>query len=242
MADVWPLSIPPTEKLILLKLADCANDDGDNAYPSIETMVKETGVCKRTVQYTLRKLQASSFISVQKGSTQHRSTIYHINLDAIRGAKSACLENPEVQSETSRGANDDVQGCKVIAPDPSLTVIESSCGANAPTRLFSEEIETKPTRRHQPITDAFLAELQAENPDVDVHDIYASASNLKRWDGYKDKRRGLRAEIGYARERREKFSGQRQPPPRVDRRVPLSEDPENMANWAMLKPRQEMFE
>jgi hypothetical protein len=34
-ARVWELDLPPSEKLVLLKLADFADDGGGNAWPSV---------------------------------------------------------------------------------------------------------------------------------------------------------------------------------------------------------------
>lgn len=61
----------------------------------------------------------------------------------------------------------------------------------------SESLSESP-KRHKPIDEAFIAELQAENPTVNVLQVYERAKNRKTWDGYKDVRRALRDHVGYA--------------------------------------------
>ena len=64
-----------------------------------------------------------------------------------------------------------------------------------------ENIQGEPSARairHKPIDEAFIAELQAEHPSVNVLEVYERAQNRKTWDGYKDKRRALRDHVGYA--------------------------------------------
>jgi hypothetical protein len=56
MAQVWQTDLPPTERLVLLALADCANHEGE-CWPSIATLVRKTGASERTVQRALRVIE-----------------------------------------------------------------------------------------------------------------------------------------------------------------------------------------
>lgn len=58
MSLVWDLDLPAFEKLVLLALADCANDEG-LAWPSIATLRRKTNAGERTVQRSLRALETS---------------------------------------------------------------------------------------------------------------------------------------------------------------------------------------
>ena len=120
MALVWDLDLPSTEKLVLLKLADCADDAGANAYPGVQTLGDCCGLSRRAVQYVLRKLEEAGLIEVQKRAVFDHSTVYRIHTE--RGAKIAPLD--------IGGANDDVGGrnlrhegahdVRPIRPDPSM--------------------------------------------------------------------------------------------------------------------------
>ena len=119
MAQVWQLDLPSTEKLVLLKLADCADDAGANTYPSVQTLGSCCGLSRRAVQYVLRKLEDAGLIEVQKRAVFDHSTVYRVR--AERGAKIAPLD--------VGGANDDMGGrnlrhegahvVRPIHPDPS---------------------------------------------------------------------------------------------------------------------------
>lgn len=128
-------------------------------------------------------------------------------------------------------------------PDPvPHTRSKDRVGAAAPVPLFSDEPkQAKP--RHQPVTPAFLADMQAEHPDLDVRGLYERVQNLRRWDGYKDKRRGFKVEIGYEREKLARFAASSQqggqPPPKSSIRFDPRTDPEFGGDWD--RPRQEVL-
>lgn len=56
MTQVWETPMPAKDKLVLLALADCANDEG-LAWPSITTLARKCGCDERTVQRNLRELE-----------------------------------------------------------------------------------------------------------------------------------------------------------------------------------------
>ena len=77
MAEVWELTgLEPSEKLILLSLADNSNDSGV-CWPSVSNMVRKTGLSERTVQGTVSALvMAGHLTRVQRSG---RSTIYTVH-------------------------------------------------------------------------------------------------------------------------------------------------------------------
>lgn len=57
MTNVWERSdINPTQKLVLLALADWANDEG-LCWPSINRLASKTGIAGRSVQRVIRQLE-----------------------------------------------------------------------------------------------------------------------------------------------------------------------------------------
>lgn len=65
MTQVWAMELPAKQKLILLALADCANDEG-LAWPSIATIARKCGCDERTVQRNLRDLETAGKIARQE--------------------------------------------------------------------------------------------------------------------------------------------------------------------------------
>ena len=47
---VWDQPMPPSEKIVLLRLADHANPDGGDVYPSVASVAAHTGISTRQVQ------------------------------------------------------------------------------------------------------------------------------------------------------------------------------------------------
>lgn len=61
MSSLWDLKLNPTVKLVLLALADCANDEG-LAWPSITTLARKASVGERTVQRSLVEARSLGLI------------------------------------------------------------------------------------------------------------------------------------------------------------------------------------
>lgn len=92
MADVWRLDLPTIDKMILLIIADHANDEGTQAYPSQATMAAKASISIRTVQRSVNNLVNRGFIKVFKGAggsadcrDDRRPHLYQINVGKLRG-------------------------------------------------------------------------------------------------------------------------------------------------------------
>ena len=138
MAGVWKLADPAAQKIVLLKLADCANDAGANAFPSVATMARECGLSERSVQNALRRLTSSGRIDVQAPATRYTSTIYR-----VMGARGAPLAGPGVRHpDGARGANNDGSGVHVER-------IMGAGGAPDPLKRSIKEIRQENRRRER---------------------------------------------------------------------------------------------
>ena len=62
MSVVWELDLPDSEKLALLALADCANDEG-YCWPSMATLAKKCSKSDRTVQKAIQSLMEKGHLS-----------------------------------------------------------------------------------------------------------------------------------------------------------------------------------
>lgn len=76
MSLVWELDLPDSEKLVLLALADCANDEG-YCWPSIETIKKKCSKSERTVQNCIRTLCVKGHLTQKPGT--HKSWDYLVH-------------------------------------------------------------------------------------------------------------------------------------------------------------------
>lgn len=89
------------ELLLALALADHADDNGENVYPSVASLMGKTRQSKRTVQYQLRKMEEAGWLQLvaHEGGGRGRAREYRINPDWIKGADIAPI------SKDGKGAN-----------------------------------------------------------------------------------------------------------------------------------------
>ncbi len=84
LASECPLR--PAAKAVLQQLAWYAHDDGKEAYPSVITIARRTGLKRRTVQKVLRELEAQQIIYAvgsRLGGRRH-TTHYAINIRKLQ--------------------------------------------------------------------------------------------------------------------------------------------------------------
>jgi hypothetical protein len=96
MTAIWELDLPAEQQQILLAMADHAHDDGTHCYPGIAYLAWKTGRSERTIQRTLRALQATGLVYVvgyEKGGRGH-ATEYAI--DPTKGVRKSPFINERV--------------------------------------------------------------------------------------------------------------------------------------------------
>ena len=82
MTDVWKVNIQSAKKMVLLALADSANDEGTNCFPSVATIIEKCSMGERTVFRHLASLEEDGFIS--RHERPGRSTNYVLNVVEIQ--------------------------------------------------------------------------------------------------------------------------------------------------------------
>lgn len=92
MSEVWRTDLPTTEKMVLLVIADHANDEGTESWPSQATIAKKASISIRTVQRAVNALVRAGYLRMEKhagGSAScredRRPHRYTINLGRLRG-------------------------------------------------------------------------------------------------------------------------------------------------------------
>src|SRR5690606_29236448 len=86
MAACWPLQMPPTQKAVLISLADNANDHGD-CWPSLSTITMRTCFGKTAVIAAIRWLEEHGALEADRSNgrhTRYRLTPDLFNLSASR--------------------------------------------------------------------------------------------------------------------------------------------------------------
>jgi hypothetical protein len=85
MSLVWEKSDHKgSELLTLLAIADNANDETAEAYPSLGLLSTKTRLAPRSVQYVLDKLYASGELELVKRGRWGVANLYRINTQALR--------------------------------------------------------------------------------------------------------------------------------------------------------------
>ena len=109
MSEVWRTKLPTVEKMVLLVIADHANDEGTEAWPSQATIATKASISVRTVQRAVNSLVSSGFLRLEKhagGSANcredRRPHRYTMIISALRGDAAT--------TRTVRGDADDDNG------------------------------------------------------------------------------------------------------------------------------------
>lgn len=90
----WSLALPPTPKIVLLALADEANDDG-YTFPSVAYLAQKCSLGDRTVQRVLRKLTRDRYVSVEHRFRRDRARTSNGYRLMINGPPSNCHRSPD---------------------------------------------------------------------------------------------------------------------------------------------------
>lgn len=142
-AMIWAWEVDgltSTTKLVLLSLAQHANEDGAHAFPSVATIAAECRLSERSVQNGLRALEAEGYITVVRRLRQ--SSVFSLRMDlhivASRAAKAAPAKGAAVApikgaAVAPQGESGAFEGA-AVAPEPVQEPIHEPADAGAPAR------------------------------------------------------------------------------------------------------------
>lgn len=79
-----PSKIKSQEKLVLLALCDCANDQGRSIYPSIGTLSIKTALSERSIQRSIKTLKGAGLILLTEKSKRYSTNEYAIHVQNLQ--------------------------------------------------------------------------------------------------------------------------------------------------------------
>jgi hypothetical protein len=76
LSPAWETNLSCPAKLVLISLADQANDEG-YCWPSVQTLMKRTGLCERSIRGHLTDLENAGHLT--RGFRNGHSTVYNVH-------------------------------------------------------------------------------------------------------------------------------------------------------------------
>jgi hypothetical protein len=101
MSLVWELDIEHSERIILLAMADHANDDGQNCYPSNAYLAWKTGYSERSVRRIHRALELTGIITRVAHQEGGRGFATEYRLNVEKGDKKSPFSNEKRRTSTT---------------------------------------------------------------------------------------------------------------------------------------------
>lgn len=169
MSQVWEKELNHSEQAILLAMADFADDDGRNCYPSYKRLAWKTGYSERQVARIIKGLCAQGILSIARESTQHQSTHYWIRLDKARNKEPFRVDTMSTLEE-SRVDICDIQGRQM--EHPGWTSATSRVDTMSTDPLIEPPIE--------PSLDPFP--LPAAKPPTPQQEMFEAICEAIGWD------------------------------------------------------------
>lgn len=141
MALVWEFDLPATEKLVLLVIADHADDYGENAYPGIARIARRASVTDRHARRILHDLAARGYLRIdrQRGGGLDLRADRRPNRYAILGLTSVSGRDLNGGTSTSERGDMGVRhGGTPVSSDTSVEPSENHPSLNEIRGRFAE--------------------------------------------------------------------------------------------------------
>jgi hypothetical protein len=143
MAAVWPLDLRVSEKLVLLALADNANDEG-YCWPLVSTLMAKCSLCERAVQQALATLVAAAHITIHR---RHGRSNYF----RVHPSKSCTPQEMHPASSAPTPASDAPHPPQTMHPPPAsgapITIIEPSSESSRNQKTVAKARDDGPVNR-----------------------------------------------------------------------------------------------
>lgn len=187
MTLAWQTQLPSTEKLVLLALADNANDEGQ-CFPSVPTLVAKCGMGERTVQGVISRLRDDGHLTCHYRTG--RSTVYIVH-PVLTPAAAAPPQNTHPASAAPYPRSSRTPTPAAAAPTPAaaapITITQPSCEPSL-NRQSARKRASTPTATRLPAdfvlsperrTVAVAERLDAERTFAKFCDYWRAASGAR---------------------------------------------------------------
>ena len=179
MTQVWRMALAPSEKMVLLALADAANDDGVTWLAVVSKraskldLVKKTALSERTVQRSIQTLCTMGLLS--RDEREGRGVVYTLTLD----------QPPSPCHPSHNGTPVTVSPTPVtVSPKPSINRQSSfSLSEREGARLFDEFWDAYPVKKSKPQAERAYRKALAR---TDHGTLIASLNAQRTWPSWRD--------------------------------------------------------
>lgn len=165
MAAVWEREdLDASERLVMLALADHADDDG-RCYPSIARLHKRTSMTDRGVQKVIARLVEKGFVSIIQNGGRSGANLYIVSPTPEPRSP---LNDVHPRTTFTTPPNVVPKTPEPRSPKPSRTIIEPSVVREALCEVVSEEV-----------ADGFIAHRKAKRSKLTPHAAKLIADSLR---------------------------------------------------------------
>jgi hypothetical protein len=179
MSWVWENSkAEGVDRLVLLAVADSANDMGMDAYPSVTTLVRKTGVSERTVQRSLKRLASIGELHIASNAGRNGVNVYRVLMVSPRHPVTVTPRQNDTSISDHKGTDTPVNLTPrqsdtpvtesatpvTVTPEPSLPIHKKTSSSTRGHRLPADwrpTIDDIGWQRSKAMTDEF-AKLETE--------------------------------------------------------------------------------
>ena len=149
-----------SQRLVLLSLANHADDSGDDSFPSNATIARETRLGESTVRLAIERLKASGEI-IEVGLGPKRTRRFRVVLDGADSAAPDPADSAVPQDLAPRSIERLTP--QNLAPDPADSGPEPSRTVKEPSTTTSSPVGAKPAREDVASLCRLLADLILAN-------------------------------------------------------------------------------
>ena len=181
MAVVWELDLPPTEKLVLLIIADHADDNGQNAYPGIARIARRASLSERQVQRILSDLVKRNLLVIdrQRGGGVDLRSDRRPNRYAIVGVTSTSSRGVDgVTFEGLRGDISALHGVTPMSPNPSIEQPIEHSGAEVIGETFERFWNAYPRKVGKRDAKMVFVRMMRRNDAPPIDDVLGAVAVL----------------------------------------------------------------
>jgi hypothetical protein len=166
MSKVFDSKLPALERLVLLAMADFANDMGESIYPSVATMARKCGMSTRGVQTVVKRLLDHGYIELEKKGGGRLANLWKIVPDKLDEGCTPCRGG--VHAVQGRGA----PGAPYPSYNHHITDSEKPVSEN--------DVQVKVTKEDVYKIGEALAEVTSLSMDINKSQILKEAAKLAK--------------------------------------------------------------